>query len=142
MSIYRLTGSRELSLGPKYKQKLQKCPFPQSLRFCHYWLASGGVPGVRYAVKLSGKFYLHWERFWLGVGWSFRHNIFPGCYPEKTSKIGRAVDIVCSHQLVLLRTISWWTYLKNREGQVWHQYFGGRKVLNKKSCVCLEYRQL
>ena len=26
--------------------------------------------------------------------WSFRQNIFPGCYPEKTSKIGRAVDIV------------------------------------------------
>ena len=26
--------------------------------------------------------------------WSFRHNIFPGCYPGKTSKIGRAVDIV------------------------------------------------
>ena len=26
--------------------------------------------------------------------WSFRQNIFLGCYPEKTSKIGRAVDIV------------------------------------------------
>ena len=26
--------------------------------------------------------------------WSFRQNIFPGCYLEKTSKIGRAVDIV------------------------------------------------
>ena len=26
--------------------------------------------------------------------WSFRQNIFPGCYPEKTPKIGRAVDIV------------------------------------------------
>ena len=31
------------------------------------WLASGGVPGVRYAEKLNGIFYLHWERFWLGV---------------------------------------------------------------------------
>ena len=29
------------------------------------------------------------------IVWSFRQNIFPGCYPEKTSKIGRAVDIVC-----------------------------------------------
>ena len=29
--------------------------------------------------------------------WSFRQNIFPGCYPEKTSKIGRAVDIVNVH---------------------------------------------
>ena len=28
--------------------------------------------------------------------WSFRQNIFLGCYPEKTSKIGRAVDIVCA----------------------------------------------
>ena len=27
--------------------------------------------------------------------WLFRQNIFLGCYPEKTSKIGRAVDIVC-----------------------------------------------
>ena len=26
--------------------------------------------------------------------WSFRQNILPGCYREKTSKIGRAVDIV------------------------------------------------
>ena len=26
-----------------------------------------GVPGVRYADKLSELFYLHWERFWLGV---------------------------------------------------------------------------
>ena len=26
--------------------------------------------------------------------WSFRQNIFPGCYREKTSKYGRAVDIV------------------------------------------------
>ena len=47
---------------------VKKCPFPQSLRFCHNWWASGGVPGVRYAEKLSGEFYLHWERFWLGVG--------------------------------------------------------------------------
>ena len=31
--------------------------------------------------------------------WSFRQNIFPGCYPEKTSKIGRAVDIVCGPTL-------------------------------------------
>ena len=30
-------------------------------------MAPGGVPGVRYAEKLSGTFYLHWERFWLGV---------------------------------------------------------------------------
>ena len=28
------------------------------------------------------------------IVWSFRQNIFLGCYPEKTSKIGRAVDIV------------------------------------------------
>ena len=27
----------------------------------------GGVPGVRYAEKLSEIFYLHWERFWLRV---------------------------------------------------------------------------
>ena len=26
--------------------------------------------------------------------WSFRQNIFPGCYRQKTSKYGRAVDIV------------------------------------------------
>ena len=37
------------------------------LRFCHNWLAPGGVPGVRYAEQLSGTFYLYWERFWLGV---------------------------------------------------------------------------
>ena len=41
--------------------------FPHSLRFCHNWLASGGVPGVRYADKLSELFYLHWESFWPGV---------------------------------------------------------------------------
>ena len=38
-------------------------------------MASGGVPGVRYAEKLSGEFYLHWERFWLGVGYD--KTIFP-----------------------------------------------------------------
>ena len=38
-----------------------------SLRFCHNWLVPGGVPGVRYVEKLSELFYLHWERFWLGV---------------------------------------------------------------------------
>ena len=47
---------------------VKKCPFPQSLRFCHNWWASGGVPGVRYAEKLSALFYLHWESLWPGVG--------------------------------------------------------------------------
>ena len=28
------------------------------------------------------------------IVWSFGQNIFPGCYREKTPKIGRAVDIV------------------------------------------------
>ena len=46
---------------------VKKCPFPQSLRFCHNWWASGGVPGVRYAEKLSALFYLHWESLWPGV---------------------------------------------------------------------------
>ena len=38
-------------------------------------------------------------------------------------------------RLALLQTSSWWTYLKNRKGQVWHQYcqdLEGRKVLKKK----------
>ena len=46
---------------------VKKCPFPHSLRFCHNWWASGGVPGVRYAEKLSALFYLHWESLWPGV---------------------------------------------------------------------------
>ena len=37
--------------------------------------------------------------------WSFRQNIFPGCYPEKTSKIGRAVDIVCPLCPLSLRSL-------------------------------------
>ena len=45
----------------------KKCPFPHSLRFCHNWWASGGVPGVRYAEELSALFYLHWESLWPGV---------------------------------------------------------------------------
>ena len=51
---------------------VKKCPFPQSLRFCHNWWASGGVPGVRYAEKLSALFYLHWESLWPGVCYDFR----------------------------------------------------------------------
>ena len=54
---------------------VKKCPFPQSLRFCHNWWASGGVPGVRYAEKLSALFYLHWERFWLGVGYDYYYDM-------------------------------------------------------------------
>ena len=50
---------------PKIQAKMTKVPFPPE--FCHNWLAPGGVPGVRYAEKLSEIFYLHWERFWLGV---------------------------------------------------------------------------
>ena len=46
---------------------VKKCPFPQSLRFCHNWWASGGVPGVRNAEELSALFYLHWESLWPGV---------------------------------------------------------------------------
>ena len=34
--------------------------------------------------------------------WSFRQNIFPGCYREKTSKIGRAVDIVVTMTFITL----------------------------------------
>ena len=52
---------------PKIQAKMAKVPFPHSLRFCHNWLAPGDVPGVRYAEKLSELFYLHSERFWLGV---------------------------------------------------------------------------
>ena len=33
--------------------------------------------------------------------WSLRQNIFLGCYREKTSKIGRAVDIVRAHDKIL-----------------------------------------
>ena len=54
---------------------VKKCPFPQSLRFCHNWWASGGVPGVRYAEKLSALFYLHWESLWPGVQYFCLHNI-------------------------------------------------------------------
>ena len=50
----------------KIQAKMTKVPFPQSLRFCHDWLAPGGVPGVRYAEQLSELFYLHWERFCSG----------------------------------------------------------------------------
>ena len=52
---------------------VKKCPFPQSLRFCHNWWASGGVPGVRYAEKLSALFYLHWESLWPGVKYTHYH---------------------------------------------------------------------
>ena len=53
---------------------VKKCPFPQSLRFCHNWLAPGGVPGVRYAEKLVGDFFLHWEGLWLGVYYFTNNN--------------------------------------------------------------------
>ena len=56
------------------------CPFPHSLRFCHNWLAQEGVPGVRYADKLSELFNLHWERFWLGVyGVNMKLLLLQGC---------------------------------------------------------------
>ena len=45
------------------------------------------LKGVRYAEKLSGIFYLHWERFWLGV-----------CSVEKILKI---MNICTIHNLLL-----------------------------------------
>ena len=46
----------KLAARLKIQAKMTKVPFPP-----------GGVPGVRYAEKLSEIFYLHWERFWLVV---------------------------------------------------------------------------
>ena len=60
---------------------VKKCPFPQSLRFCHNWWASGGVPGVRYAEKLSALFYLHWESLWPGVGAELHDVVLPVLLP-------------------------------------------------------------
>ena len=57
---------------------VKKCPFPQSLRFCHNWWASGGVPGVRYAEKPSALFYLHWESLWPGVAAVVTSAHYPG----------------------------------------------------------------
>ena len=67
--IYRYFSVLSQNFGnfDKNEVGVKKGHFPQSLRFCHNWLASGGVPDVRYAEKLSEIFYLHWERFWLGV---------------------------------------------------------------------------
>ena len=61
--------------------------------------------------------------------WSFRQNIFPGCYLEKTSKIGRAVDIVKSEVKYTISTISMQCWMKFPEdppfrisggATVWH----------------------
>ena len=77
---------------------VKKCPFPQSLRFCHNWWASGGVPGVRYAEELSALFYLHWESLWPGVCSAWiqnvlaagpKSNIFTPCYDLQDFTIDR-----------------------------------------------------
>ena len=67
--IYRYFSVFSQNAGyiDQHEKGVKKCPFPQSLRFCHNWWASGGVPGVRYAEKLSALFYLHWESLWPGV---------------------------------------------------------------------------
>ena len=67
--IYRYFSvfSKNSGYFDQIEKGVKKCPFPQSLRFCHNWWASGGVPGVRYAEKLSALFYLHWESLWPGV---------------------------------------------------------------------------
>ena len=49
--------------------------------------------------------------------WSFRQNIFPGCYREKTSKIGRAVDIVDGDNMLSDNTGQ---SIEGLEGGKWH----------------------
>ena len=67
--IYRYFSVLSQNFGNfgKNEEGVKKGHFPQSLRFCHNWLASGGVPDVRYAEKLSETFYLHWASLWPGV---------------------------------------------------------------------------
>ena len=65
-----ILGRRELTWTKlaarlKIQAKMTKVPFPPEFEVLSQLV--GGVPGVRYAEKLNGIFYLHWERFWLGV---------------------------------------------------------------------------
>ena len=72
--IYRYFSvfSKNYGYIDQNEKGVKKCPFPHSLKFCHNWWASGGVPGVRYAEKLSALFYLHWESLWPGVNNDWR----------------------------------------------------------------------
>ena len=48
-------------------RKVKKSKFPQSLRFGHNGSSLVCTTGVKYAEKLDGTFFLHWEILWPGV---------------------------------------------------------------------------
>ena len=71
-------------------------------------MAPGGVPGVRYAEKLSELFYLHWERFWLGV---YYRNFFLQEFFLARRLIGLIIStrfgsVSCRHSVFILETLA------------------------------------